>query len=116
MNDQALGVQREDNRNSPSGSFSRTPMSSFAGAGDGGEERELEASWRSLSDFLRLQCGGTTTFVLSGNKDAVNYLRMRPARKAPITVGGIEAKVYEFRVLPPKMKSEDSNRVESQSN
>ena len=73
------------------------------------EDPALEASWRSLSDFLRSQCGGTKAFVLSGSKDAVNYLRMRPAMKAHLSVGGVEAKLYEFRVLPPKNADGSSN-------
>ena len=70
---------------------------------------ELETSWRSLSDFLRLQCGGVTAHVLSGNKDAVNYLRMRPAKKTPMSIGGIEVKLYEMRVLPPRPTSQDGD-------
>ena len=28
----------------------------------------IEMAWRSLSDFLRSQCGGSTAYVISGNK------------------------------------------------
>ncbi len=51
---------------------------------------------------------GVTAYVLSGNQDAVNYLRMKPAKKVPISMGGVEAKIYELRVLPPKPKSAET--------
>jgi hypothetical protein len=45
---------------------------------------------------------GVTAYVVSGSQDAVNLLRMRPKRKIPLSVGGMETKVYELFVLPPK--------------
>lgn len=46
--------------------------------------------------------------MLSGNKDAVNVLRMKPSRKHKLTVGGVEAVLYEYQVLPPKKQEEAS--------
>jgi len=29
---------------------------------------DIQTAWRSLSDFLRSQCGDSTAYVISGNK------------------------------------------------
>ncbi|GFH17189.1 UPF0020 domain-containing protein [Haematococcus lacustris] len=70
-----------------------------------GDEGQLESSWRSLATFLRAQCPDATALVLSGNKNAFNYLRMKTFRKRPLTVGGVEARVHAYHVLPPKSAS-----------
>ncbi|KAL6753801.1 S-adenosyl-L-methionine-dependent methyltransferase [Haematococcus lacustris] len=70
-----------------------------------GDEGQLESSWRSLATFLRAQCPDATALVLSGNKNAFNYLRMKTFRKWPLTVGGVEARVHAYHVLPPKSAS-----------
>ncbi|GAX84390.1 hypothetical protein CEUSTIGMA_g11812.t1 [Chlamydomonas eustigma] len=76
-------------------------------------QMSVEESWRGLSDFLRGQCGGVTAYVLSGSQEAVNLLRMKPKRKMPLTVGGIETKVYELFVLPPKPSTSGAEIVET---
>lgn len=70
----------------------------------GSSEEELEASWRALSDFLRRECGDAEAAVLSGNKDAFNYLRMKPHKKHKLSIGGIETRLHQYHVLPPKIK------------
>ncbi|KAG1660377.1 hypothetical protein FOA52_012670 [Chlamydomonas sp. UWO 241] len=74
--------------------------------GDGDYSRalspELAGSWLALNSFLRSQCGGVAAAVLSGAQEPVNLLRMRPSRRTAMTVGGVECKLYQIKVLPPK--------------
>jgi hypothetical protein len=49
---------------------------------------------------------GARALVISGNKEALNVLRMRPSRKHKLTVGGVEAHLYEYQVLPPKQQQQ----------
>jgi 23S rRNA G2445 N2-methylase RlmL len=49
-------------------------------------------------------CAGARALVMSGNKEALNVLRMRPSQKHKLTVGGVEAHMYQYQVLPPKQQ------------
>ena len=70
----------------------------------GADPDELEKSWRALSDFLRRECGGSEASILSGNKDAFNYLRMKPSLKHKLSIGGIETRLHKYKILPPKTR------------
>eukprot|EP00798_Chlamydomonas_sp_ICE-L_P015600 gene15601-21704_t len=76
--------------------------SSEAAGSDEGTPDELRETWLSLSNFLRTQCGDSTACVISGSLEGVNYLRMKPTKKYPVTVGGVKSKVFTYKVLPPK--------------
>lgn len=43
-------------------------------------------------------------YVLSGNRDAFNWLRMKPSSKRVITVGGVDTRLHRYHVLPPKQQ------------
>jgi len=80
----------------------------FGGGGGGGgspEEEEaaayLEDSWGALSTFLKRECPEASAAVLSGAADATRHLRMRADRRLPVSIGGIEAMMLKYRVLPP---------------
>ena len=44
------------------------------------------------------RCPEAHAFVLSGNKDVTRHLRMRAARRIPLTVGGTDCRLIEYRV------------------
>lgn len=66
------------------------------------EQRYLEDAWGGLSHFLKQHCPEAQATVLSGNADATRYLRMKATRKFPISIGGADARVLTYHVLPPK--------------
>jgi 23S rRNA G2445 N2-methylase RlmL len=57
-----------------------------------------------LCYILYSHCAGARALVVSGNKEALNVLRMRPSQKYKLTVGGVEAHMYQYQVLPPKQQ------------
>jgi len=65
-------------------------------------EGELETAWRALSTFLRAQCPDRDAYVLSGNRDAFNPLRMKPSAKWALGFGGVDVRLHKYHVLPPK--------------
>jgi 23S rRNA G2445 N2-methylase RlmL len=81
----------------------------WARGGDGGgRERaapqasetspELSDAWSALSSFVKTQCGGATAYVLSGNPQLSQAIKMRASEKWGITVGGQETMLLQYQV------------------
>lgn len=62
----------------------------------------VEEAWSSLGTFFRRECGGATAHLLSGDAAATRPLRMRANRKHVLGIGGVDCRLLEYRVLPPK--------------
>ena len=43
-------------------------------------------------------CTGSSAFVLSGSEEAVSVMRLRAERKHKLSIGGVEAKLYHFKL------------------
>lgn len=74
-------------------------------AGAGSSDRNtgnVEEAWGSLGTFFRRECGGATAHLLSGDAAATRPLRMRAHRKRVLGIGGVDCRLLEYRVLPPK--------------
>ena len=93
-------------------SESATSIPGSVRGGEGVEGREppvaaprapdVEEAWQSLGAFFRRECGGATAHLLSGDAAATRPLRMRARRKRVLGVGGVDCRLLEYRVLPPK--------------
>ena len=46
------------------------------------------------------QCNETAVFVLSGNAEITQALRMRATRRSPLTIGGADCRLLQYDVLP----------------
>ena len=81
-----------------------TPSSSEMVTGDGfnDEGAELLETWFQLGLFLKKHCAGSEVAVLSGNRDVIGKLFLSPRMKHPVTVGGIDCRVLQYTMLPPK--------------
>ena len=108
--------------------FSQAPAEAFApsttpdlvvtnppwdGRLEGGEE-----SWTQLRTFLKRSCGGSTAWVLSGNKALTQHLRMRAASRLRIESSGTDLALLAYDVLRPRApvqgKEEGERRQEAQ--
>lgn len=47
---------------------------------------------------LQARCPEAQAFVLSGNKDVTQYLRMRADQRMPITIGGMDCRLVKYTV------------------
>jgi 23S rRNA G2445 N2-methylase RlmL len=59
---------------------------------------ELAASWNSLGAFLKRQAGGAQAFLLSGNTQATQHLRLRSDRRLPLTIGGVDCRLLQYEI------------------
>lgn len=75
---------------------------------NGGDEEgdETSMSWSALGAFLKREAGGANAYLLSGEAGATQALRMRANKKIPLTVGGVNCRLLEYRVFAEK-KEED---------
>jgi putative N6-adenine-specific DNA methylase len=64
----------------------------------GGEE-----AWRELGGFLKGQCGGSRAWVLSGNKELTQHLRMRASSRLRVDNAGGSIALIEYDVLRPRV-------------
>lgn len=77
------------------------------GSGGGAEaaesagEEDLAAAWADLGAFLRAAASPCTAWVVCGNPAASRSLRMRAATRAPLGIGGADARLLRYEVLPP---------------
>jgi 23S rRNA G2445 N2-methylase RlmL len=62
---------------------------------------DLAAAWADLGAFLRSSAAPSTAWVVCGNPAATRALRMRAASKAPLGIGGADARLLRYEVLPP---------------
>ena len=63
---------------------------------------ETQSAWQSLGAFFRRECAGATAHLLSGDAGATRPLRMRAKKKRVLGIGGVDCRLLEYRVLPPK--------------
>jgi 23S rRNA G2445 N2-methylase RlmL len=66
------------------------------------DDDETQSAWQSLGVFFRRECAGATAHLLSGDAGATRPLRMRAKKKRVLGVGGVDCRLLEYRVLPPK--------------
>ena len=59
-------------------------------------------SWAELRSFLKTQCGGSRAWVLSGNKELTQGLRMKASSKLRIENAGTSLAFLEYDVLKPR--------------
>ena len=66
------------------------------------DDDETQSAWQSLGVFFRRECAGATAHLLSGDAGATRPLRMRAKKKRVLGIGGVDCRLLEYRVLPPK--------------
>jgi putative N6-adenine-specific DNA methylase len=70
---------------------------------EGDDAAALVDSWSALGNFLHQRCGGSTAWVLCGNKALTRQLGLRTSRRIPVRNGPIECRWlrYEVRAKAP---------------
>lgn len=84
----------------PGAVFTNPPYGERLGAGDapGDDYESVVQSWKSLGNFLHQQCGGTSAYVLCGNRDLTKFLGLRASTKHPVMNGPIECRWLKYDV------------------
>ena len=72
-----------------------------SGPGPGGRRRIRGHAWSALGDFLAA-VRRRPAHLLSGDAGVTRPLRMRARRKRVLGIGGVDCRLLEYRILPPR--------------
>ena len=69
-----------------------------------------DEAWSTLGQLLRRESYHCSdAWFLCGNADVTRHLRMKAARRRPITSGGVDLRLLHYKVLPPKVAPTQSH-------
>jgi len=61
-----------------------------------GEEKELEAVYKALGDFLKQSCGGYTGGIFTGNSTLAKRIGLKTRRRIPLMNGPIDCRLLLY--------------------
>eukprot|EP00873_Tetraselmis_striata_P011136 jgi/Tetstr1/431400/TSEL_021090.t1 len=73
------------------------------GGRGGGPDDGLVQTWIELGMFLKRECRNATVGILNGeNRALTKELCLKADRRIPLSVGGVDARLLKYHILPPK--------------
>jgi putative N6-adenine-specific DNA methylase len=64
-----------------------------------GEKPELELLYKSLGDFLKQKCKGSTAYIYFGDREFIKKIGLRPAWKKPLKSGGLDGRLVKYELF-----------------
>lgn len=61
-----------------------------------GENAKLGSLYKSLGDFLKQRCRGSTAFIYFGQRQWLKYIGLKPSWKRPLNNGGLDGRLAKF--------------------
>jgi putative N6-adenine-specific DNA methylase len=69
--------------------------------------KDLNAMYREIGDHLKAHYKGFDAWILSGNKEAMKHIGLRPSQKLALYNGQLECKFQQFRVFEGSLKKKE---------
>jgi putative N6-adenine-specific DNA methylase len=63
-----------------------------------GDVQELRSFYRLLGDIFKQRFKGWTAYVFTGNRELAKEVGLRPARRIPLSSGGLDCRLLEFEL------------------
>ena len=63
-----------------------------------GEERELQATYARMGDFLKQNCKGKLGYVFTGNLELAKSIRLKPSRRIEFLNAKIDCRLLEYEL------------------
>ncbi len=63
-----------------------------------GEQKELEATYARLGDFLKKRCQGYWAYVFTGNLDLAKKIGLKPTRRYEFYTAKIDCRLFEYEL------------------
>ena len=63
-----------------------------------GDKKNLDSFYKSLGDFLKKRCQGSTAFIYFGNREMLKYIGLKPSWKKPLENGGLDGRLAKFEI------------------
>jgi putative N6-adenine-specific DNA methylase len=62
------------------------------------QEGDLELLYKSLGDFLKQRCKGSTAYIYFGNRDLIKKIGLRSSWKRPLKNGGLDGRLVKYEM------------------
>lgn len=79
-----------------------------------GEEEELEATYKSIGDFMKQQCKGYHGYIFTGNMDLAKKIGLKAARRIEFYNSKIDCRLLEYELYAGTKKVDDSTSPPSE--
>lgn len=79
-----------------------------------GEEEELEATYKSIGDFMKQQCKGYHGYIFTGNMDLAKKIGLKAARRIEFYNSKIDCRLLEYELYAGTKKVDDSTTPPSE--
>lgn len=63
-----------------------------------GDKKNLGQFYKSLGDFLKQRCQGSTAFIYFGNRELLKHIGLKPSWKKPLENGGLDGRLVKFEI------------------
>ncbi len=64
-----------------------------------GNRQELDLLHKSLGDFLKRKCKGSTAFIYFGEQSFIKKIGLKPAWKKPLKTGGLDGRLVKYELF-----------------
>jgi len=64
-----------------------------------GERQELDLLYKSLGDFLKQKCKGSTAYIYFGERELIKKLGLRATWKKPLKSGGLDGRLVKYELF-----------------
>lgn len=79
-----------------------------------GEEEELEATYKSIGDFMKQQCKGYHGYIFTGNMDLAKKIGLKAARRIEFYNSKIDCRLLEYELYAGTKKVDDNATLPSE--
>jgi putative N6-adenine-specific DNA methylase len=63
-----------------------------------GTKINLDELYKSLGDFLKQKCKGSTAFIYFGDRKFIKQIGLKPSWKIPIKTGGLDGRLVKYEM------------------
>lgn len=63
-----------------------------------GHEKDMNALYKELGDFLKRRCQGSTAFIYFGERALIPKIGLRPSWKKPLVNGSLDGRLCKFEI------------------
>jgi len=64
-----------------------------------GNRLELDPLYKSLGDFLKRKCHGSTAYIYFGEREFIKKIGLKPAWKKPLKTGGLDGRLVKYELF-----------------
>ena len=63
-----------------------------------GEKRSLKKFYKSLGDFLKQRCKGSTAYIYFGDREFIPHIGLKPSWRKPLVNGALDGRLAKFEL------------------